>query len=78
MGASVKSITYSYSTLKLVDYVHEFAITMGGDGVSEVGAGAGERVGGMVNGTSLASVSIAGPGVCGGGDLCPQWDVGVF
>ena len=45
---------------------------MGSDGVSEVGGGAGERVSGMVNGTSLASGSIAGPGACGGGDLCPQ------
>ena len=40
---------------------------MGGNGVSEVGVGAGERVGRMVNGTSLASGSIAGPGACGGG-----------
>ena len=40
---------------------------MGGDGVSEVGAGAGVRVGGMVNGTSLASGSIAGPEACGDG-----------
>ena len=38
----------------------------------EVGAGTDERVGGMVNGTSLASVSIAGSGVYGGRDLCPQ------
>ena len=41
---------------------------MGSNGVSEVGAGAGERVGGMVNGTCLASGSIAGPGAYGGGD----------
>ena len=40
---------------------------MGSDWVSEVGAGGGERVGGMVNGTSLESGSIAGPGACGGG-----------
>ena len=33
----------------------------------EVGARAGERVGGMVNGTSFASASIAGPGDCGVG-----------
>ena len=37
------------------------------DGVNEVGAGAGERVCGMVNGTSLASGSIAGPGASVGG-----------
>ena len=41
---------------------------MGSNGVNEVGVGADERVGGMVNGTSLAQRSIAGPGACGGGD----------
>ena len=41
---------------------------MGSNGENEVGAGAGERVDGMVNGTSLASGSIAGLGACGGGD----------
>ena len=35
---------------------------MGSDGVSEVSAGAGKRVCGMVNGTSLVLGSIAGPG----------------
>ena len=40
---------------------------MGSDGVSEIGAGAGERVGGTVNGTSLASEPIAGLGAGGGG-----------
>ena len=39
---------------------------MGSDGVSEVSAGAGERVGRMVNGTSFTSGSIAGPGACRG------------
>ena len=38
---------------------------MGSDGVCVVGAGAGERVGRMVNGTSRASGSIAGPGTSG-------------
>ena len=33
---------------------------MGSDGVSKVGAGAGERVGGMVNGTSFASGLLQG------------------
>ena len=41
---------------------------MGSNGVSEVGAGAGERVGGMVKETSLALWYTAEPGACGGGD----------
>ena len=45
---------------------------MGSDGVSEVGAGAGERVGGMVNGTSLASGSTAELGVGGVAGLLGQ------
>ena len=68
--SNVKGITFS--TLKLVDWVHGFAVSMGSNGVSEVGAGTGERVGGMMNGASLASGSIAGLGACGGRDLCPQ------
>ena len=40
---------------------------MGSDGVSEVGAGAGGRVGRMVNGTRLASGFITGSRA-GGGD----------
>ena len=44
---------------------------MGSNWVSEVSAGAGERVGRMVNGTSLTSGSIAGLGVCGDGR--PIW-----
>ena len=40
---------------------------MGSNGASKVGAGAGERVCGMVNGTGLASGSIAGPEACGVG-----------
>ena len=40
---------------------------MGSDGVSEVGTGAGGRLGRMVNGTSHALRSVAGLGACGGG-----------
>ena len=40
---------------------------MCGDGVSDVSVGAGEGVGGMVNGTGLTSGSIARSGACGGG-----------
>ena len=40
---------------------------MSGDGVSDISAGAGEGVGGMVNGTGLISGSIARSGACGSG-----------
>ena len=40
---------------------------MGGDGVSDISAGAGEGVGRMVNGTGLTSGSIARSGVSEGG-----------
>ena len=36
-------------------------------GLSDISAGAGERVGGMVNGTGLTSGSVARSGACGGG-----------
>ena len=40
---------------------------MGGDGVSDISAGTGEGVGGMVNGAGLTSGSIArsGPSIVG-------------
>ena len=40
---------------------------MSSDGVSDVSAGAGERVGRMVNGTVLTSGSTASSRACGGG-----------
>ena len=40
---------------------------MGGDGVSDINAGAGEVVGGMVNGAGLTSGSIARSEASGGG-----------
>ena len=40
---------------------------MGGDGVSDISAGAGEGVGGMVNGAGLTSGSIARLGASRGG-----------
>ena len=58
---------FTFCTLQLVDSVHGLAITMGGDGVSNVSAGAGEGVGGMVNGAGLTSESIARSGACGSG-----------
>ena len=43
---------------------------MGGDGVSDVSAGAGEGVGRMVNGVGLTSGSIARSGTCVGWQFC--------
>ena len=40
---------------------------MGGDGISDVSAVAGEGVGRMVNGTGFTLGSIARSGACGGG-----------
>ena len=40
---------------------------MGGNGVSDISAGAGEGVGGVVNGAGLTSGSIARSGASGGG-----------
>ena len=40
---------------------------MGGDGVSDISAGAGEGVGGMVNGAGFTLGSIARSGASGGG-----------
>ena len=42
----------------------DFKLSMGGYGVIEVSARAGETIGGMVNGTSLTSGFIAGLGAC--------------
>ena len=41
---------------------------MGGDWVSDISAGAGEGVGGVVNGAGLTSGSIARSGASGGGN----------
>ena len=40
---------------------------MGGDGVSDISTGAGEGVGGLVNGASLTTRSITRSGASGGG-----------
>ena len=58
--SNVKS--FADITLELVDEVHGFAVSMGGYGVSEAHTGAGERVGGIVNGTILAPGSRASGG----------------
>ena len=64
MGFSnVKGITLS--TLQLVE-VHGCESSMGGD-ESDISAGAGEGVGGMVNRTGLTSGSIPRLGGCRGG-----------
>ena len=56
--------------LELVDYVPRLAVRMCGYGVGEVGTGASEQVGGMVNGTSITQRPTAWLGAGGGGDWC--------
>ena len=53
----------------MVYHVGGFAVGKGGDGISEARVGAGERLGGDVDGTSLAAGTVAGEGStgCGGG-----------
>ena len=64
--SNVKSFTFF--TLKLVYKVGGFAVGKGGDGISEAGVAAGERLGRDVNGTSFAVGMVAGEGsTCGGG-----------
>ena len=50
----------------------DLTIDLGGDGVSDISAGAGEGIGGMVNGAGLTLKSIPRLGACGGGDSCRQ------
>ena len=54
-----------FFTLELVYQVRGFAVGKGGDGIS--GVGAGERLGGDVDGTHLAEGTVAGEGSTGGG-----------
>ena len=58
--SNVKSFTFF--TLELVYQVGGFAVGKGGDGISEAGAGAGERLGRDVDGTRLAASTVAGEG----------------
>ena len=62
---NVKSFTFF--TLELVYQVGGFAVGKGGDGISEAGVGAGERLGGDVVGTCLAAGTVAGKGSTGSG-----------
>ena len=48
--------------MELVHKVGRFAVRKGGDGVSMAGVGAGKRLGGDVDGTSLAMGRVAGEG----------------
>ena len=50
--------------MELVYQVGGFAVGKGGDGISEAGVGAGERLGGDVDGACLAGEGSTG---CGGG-----------
>ena len=43
---------------------------MGGDGVSDISAGAGEGVGRMVNGAGFTLGSVTRLGAYGGGQFC--------
>ena len=49
--SNVKNFTFF--TLELVHQVRRFAVGKSGDGISKAGVGAGERLGGDVDGTGL-------------------------
>ena len=49
-------------TLKLVHQVRRFAVGKGGDGISKASVGAGEQLGGDMDGTGLAAGTVAGEG----------------
>ena len=51
--SNVKS--FPFFTLELVHKVEGFAVSKGGDWISETGVGAGERLGRDVDGTHLAA-----------------------
>ena len=53
--------------LELVYKVGGFVVNKGGDGISEAGVGAGERLGRDVDGTRLAAGMVAGEGTTGSG-----------
>ena len=54
---------FTFLTWELVNKVGRFAVGKGGDGISKVSVGASERLGGDVDGTSLAGEEST----CGGG-----------
>ena len=53
--------------MELVYQVGGFAVGKGGDGISEAGVGAGERLGGDVDGTCLSAGTVVGEGSTGSG-----------
>ena len=59
--------SFKFFTLELVYEVGGFAVGKGGDGISEAGVGAGERLGRNVDGTRLAAGTVAGEGSIGDG-----------
>ena len=63
--SNVKSFTFF--TLELVYQVRGFAVDKGGDRISEAGVGAGEQLGGDVDGTGVAVGMVAGEESTGGG-----------
>ena len=58
-----KGVTGFFNTESITfSTLHRLRISMGGDGVSDISAGAGEGVGRMVNGAGLTLGSIARSG----------------
>ena len=55
--------------MELVHQVRRFAVGKDGDGISKASVGDGERLGGDVDGTSFAVITVAGEGsTCGDGE----------
>ena len=48
--------------MELVHQVRRFAVSKGDDGISKVGVGTGDRLGGDVDGTGLAACTVEGEG----------------
>ena len=60
--------SFTFFTLELVHQVKRFAVGKGGDGISKACVGAGERLGGAVDGTGLAASTVAGEGSTSSGE----------
>ena len=69
---------FTFFTLELIYNVGMFAVDKGGDGISEAGVGAGERLCGNVDGTRLAAGTVAGEGSTSGGGRTRAEDLAEF